>query len=110
MDKIVDFIVSHWSYISFAILFVIEIIIFVIKKKPVQVYDTMKQVIVCMLPGLIKLVESEFPSGGHGSEKKELVLKHVEDLFKENDFTFTSSYRSFTEKMIEDILSTPSKK
>lgn len=110
MKEIFDFIVKYWKYISVLLILIVEIIIFVIKKKPVKVIDSVKGFISAALPGLIELAESQFPAGGHGQEKFELVFNLLKELLQENGYEMTSTLNEFTCKQIENILSTPQKK
>ena len=52
-QKIVDFIVNNWSYISVGLVVIVNVLIILIKKRPVVLTDSLKQSILQLLPGII---------------------------------------------------------
>lgn len=109
VQKIIDFIISNWSYISVALVVIANMVIFLIKKKPIKVVDSLKEMILQLLPGFIAGAE-EIIGSKHGSQKMDMVIEAVESWFVKNGFEFTPYYRDFVKKCAENILSTPQKK
>lgn len=109
MKQFFDFIVQYWQYFSVGIVLLLNILLFILKKKPVLVQDSLKQVLLTLLPGFIAGAEKAIGAGS-GETKLALVLNAVDEWLRNNGFTFTPELRSFIHQSIENILSTPQKK
>ena len=98
---------ENWKLVAFGLCLCIELVLFLIKKKPIKVVDTIYQQIYKLVICCIKVVERP----GNGSQKKTAVLSMVQEWLAEKhpevDFQI---YLDFASKLIEDILSTPQKK
>lgn len=109
MKEVLDFIVQYWQYISVGVVLIINILIFIIKKRPVMVQESLKQVLLSLLPGFIAGAE-EAIGHGNGSTKLALVLNACDDWLQNNGFSLTPELKKFIGLSIENILSTPQKK
>ena len=103
--NIVDFFREYWSYISFGLVVLFEIILLVVKRFKVDVKlpsNSYSSVI-----ELIKQAEQIY-GAGHGKEK----LNYVVELYlKKNEIKyFDNEVRYFISNLVESILSTPEKK
>lgn len=113
MQSVLDFLSTYWTYISAGIIILIEVLIVILKKRPITLdvfLDAVRQC-VCNLPKMISYVEGP----GHGDEKKEQVilygLAYVSDLLHRDLTVSESKYVEATiSEQIEKILSTPQKK
>lgn len=106
---ILDFIKTYWREILEFVVILISIVICCIKKKPVKVVDTIKEVIVRVLPAFIIKAEA---SDKKGADKLLLVLDLVKGFLKEMSYgdDVISQYLPFAKEQVELILSTPQKK
>lgn len=104
-----DFLFNYWREILEVIVILISLIICCIRKKPVKVVDTIKEIIVRVLPAFIVQAEA---SGLKGADKLELVLSLVKGFLKEMSYgdDVISQYLAFTKEQVELILTTPQKK
>lgn len=103
----VNFVVKYWKYFSIGLVIVFNLLLFILKKKPIKVVDAIKQFLLINLPEWIRLAES---TGASGYSKKQFVLDLASSFMKENGFEFTAQYQYFVKQAIEDILNTPQKK
>lgn len=104
MEKISDFLVTNWQFISAALTFLLLIIGMVIKKKPVtEIIDdsAYKDLII-----LVNQAEEKY-GAGHGAEKLDFVISSFANL--KNLDRDTWIYSSIKSK-VETILSTPAKR
>ena len=100
-----DFILNYWREILDVLAIVISIILLCIKKKPVQVVDTLKETIIRLLPYCINKAEG-CPKG----EKLAACLALLGELLSSMDLPFTETDKKFATEQVEVILSTPQKK
>ena len=103
----IDFILEHWRAIFDLVVLLIAVILFIVKKKPVKVIDSVTDFLYKLLPALINKVERP----GEGEQKKNevisLALYFLSQSFPGVD---VNQYVSLIEKIIEAYLSTPNKK
>lgn len=106
-----DFILQNWRWLLEACLVIAAFVLMLIRKKPVKIVDTIQQVILRLLPGLINQAEINF-GAGNGSAKKKFVLDLLHTLLKELGYgdEVISQYNVFASDQVEVILSTPKKK
>lgn len=107
---VIEFLKSYWREILEILAVLASIIICCIKKKPVKVVDTIKQMICTWLPGVISAAES---SGLKGEAKLEYAINFLYSVFAKDYLTrdeFDNKYLAFVKAEIEAILSTPQKK
>lgn len=109
MNQVLDFIKVYYREIIEVIAIIASVVICCIRKKPVKVVDTVKEIIVRVLPAFIVQAEA---SGKKGADKLELVLSLVKDFLKEMSYgdDVVSQYLDFTKEQVELILATPQKK
>lgn len=110
MKDFLNFIQVNWRLILEACLVIASFIILLCRKKPIKVLDTLKEVIVRVLPGLINLAESQ--DGLKGADKLKFVLDQLTLALKDlgyGDDTICQ-YLPFASDQVEIILSTPQKK
>lgn len=110
MEKIIAFFLENWKLVAFALCLCVELVIFLVRKKPVKVVDSIKEDLIPVIIGAINAAETSV-GDGHGDVKKDLVIKAVESFVNEKypevDF---KAYKEFVSLMLEIILSTPQKK
>ena len=106
---ILDFIKNYYREIIEVVAILASIVICCIKKKPIKVVDTLKELILSALPGFIVYAEH---TDKKGEDKKKLVVDLVLNFLRVKgygDDTLTP-YLPFIEDQIESILVTPQKK
>lgn len=108
----INFLSVYWRDILSALAIVVSIVLLVIKKKPVKVVDTIKEVICRLLPGLILDAERIYQVSGLGEAKAQYVLDLLVKVLKEFGYgdDVISQYLPFMADQLEAILSTPQKK
>ena len=106
---ILEFLNSYWREILEVVVLLTTIILWIIRKKPVKVVDTLKEVIVRVLPALINSAEL---SGLSGPDKLSLVVNNLAIVLKDLGYgdDLISQYLPFAKEQVELILSTPQKK
>lgn len=107
---IIDFVRNYWKEILDVLILVISLVFFILRKKPVKVSDTLKQLISSWLPGVINAAEK---TDLKGSLKLDYAVNMVYDIFCSDYITreeFDQRYLPFVKSQIEAILSTPKKK
>lgn len=109
-NSILKIINNYWREILEVIAVLISIVICCIRKKPVKVIDSLKGVILRILPAVIIVAEQ---SGKKGADKLELALTLVKDFLK-NEMDcgddVISAHLPFIKEQVEAILETPQKK
>lgn len=108
MQKVLDFIIQNWRLIVEIVFVLVALVLFICKKKPVKVLDTVKECISRLLPYVIKEAEK---TDLKGEDKMVFALQTLYALLK--DFGYEevyNNYRDFAREQIELILSTPQKK
>lgn len=105
----IDFVKNYWFLILPGIEIICTIFVLVLRKKPVKVVDTLKEVIVRVLPSLICAAEK---TGLKGSDKLHLLLDELAKVLKELNYgdDVIAQYLPFATEQVELILSTPQKK
>lgn len=111
MEKIILFIVENWRLLVECASVILALVLFILRKRPVKVFDSVKDTIWSILPSLINEAEKVFPESGKGVEKGQFVVgavwKYLHDTYAIDDFDF---YTDFIKSAVEYILSTPQKK
>lgn len=100
-----DFFIQNWRIILEAALVITSAVLFIVRKKPVQVIDTLKETIIRLLPYCIQKAESS-PKG----QKLSVCLKLLKSVLASMDIELTESYEKFASEQVEIILATPQKK
>ena len=106
----IDFLRNNWKLILEAVVFVASVILFIVRKKPVKVVDTIKQMITQWLPGVVVAAEN---TNLKGENKMKYAVDLLYTLFASDYLTrdeFDNKYLAFIHSQIEAILSTPQKK
>ena len=105
MQDLFNFICLHWESILSILMFVVSVVIFIIKKKPVRSIDSFIQ---CLVNMNVRIAEK---SDLKGAEKLNycvnLVCEALKNVYPDLD---TSKYIPFIKYCIEDVLDTPQKK
>ena len=102
---VLDFIKVYWKELLELVCLVLSIVICCIKKKPVQVVDTLKETIIRLLPYCINSSENA-PKG----EKLNDCINLLSDVLKNMGLELNEDYKKFAIEQVEIILSTPQKK
>ena len=107
---VINFIKENWKLILEVLLLLVSVIMFLVRKKPVKVVDTLKETIVRILPALIVLAEKQ--DGLKGSDKLKFVLDELKKVLTDLGYgdEILSQYLPFAAEQVEVILSTPQKK
>lgn len=108
MSGVINFLIQNWRLIVEIICAIIALVLFICRKKPVKVLDTVKECISRLLPYVIKEAEK---TDLKGEDKMVFALQTLYALLK--DFGYEevyNNYRDFAREQIELILSTPQKK
>lgn len=105
-----NFIKENWQLILEVAVLVVSVVMFLVRKKPVKVVDSLKEVIVRILPALIVMAENQ--DGLKGSDKLKFVLDELKKVLTELGYSgdVLSQYLPFAAEQVEVILSTPQKK
>ncbi len=118
MQEISKFLVDNWKLILEVILLIFLVVLFIVKKKPLKVVDSVKTFVIHALPTFIKQAEDykdvfEPSRKLSGEEKMQMVLHDCYSLMVDElgipkeDLCL---YTSWLHDAIEDILTTPQKK
>lgn len=107
MQEVFDFAVKNWQFVLSFLALCLSLIFSVIRKRPLEVYDTIATIVLKNLPKLINLAET---TSLKGHDKVIYVMDLLKQLFIMNGINFNENYQQLAEKAIEDILSTPQKK
>lgn len=118
MFNVIDFIKNYWFLILPGVEILCTLLILLIRKKPVKVVDTLKEVIVRVLPALIvsaenyKVVLDGVEHSLSGKDKLSFVLRELAKVLKELNYgdDVIAQYLPFATEQVELILSTPQKK
>lgn len=107
-----DFLIQYWREILYVFCALLSLVLFIVKKKPVKVIDTIKETIVRLLPYCIN--EAEKLQGAPGADKKAFALsilwKLLSDFVKLSGDELKEIYSDFAAEQVEVILTTPQKK
>lgn len=106
----IDFLREYWRELLSGAALIVTIVLYIVRKKPVKVVDTLKEIIVRVLPALINLAEMQ--SGLTGEDKLNFVLNELTKALLEDGYgdEVIQSYLPFAKEQVELILSTPTKK
>lgn len=106
---IIEFFRNYWREILEIGTICISILICCLKKRPVKVVDTIKELILKVLPAYVISAES---SGLKGADKLELVLNYLHEFLREMGYgdDIISQYLPYAKQQVELILTTPHKK
>lgn len=106
---ILDFIKTYWFIILPGVEVLCTLIIVLLRKKPVKVVDTLKEVIVRVLPSLINMAEA---TGLKGSDKLKWLMDELVKVLKDLNYgdDVIGQYLPFATEQVELILSTPKRK
>lgn len=109
METVLIFIRQYWRELLEVLALLLSIVICCVRKKPVKVVDTIKEVIIRVLPAFIIKAEA---SDKKGADKLYYVLDLVKGFLKEMSYgdDVVSQYLPFAQEQVELILSTPQKK
>ena len=111
MEEIISFIVSHWRLIAECCCAICALVLFIVKKKPVDVVDGLYSALVKAIPGFIVFAEQEV-GAGKGDVKLQVVINlataFINKLYP--GLKDLSPYIEFVKNQVEVILSTPQKK
>lgn len=105
MEKIIDFLIDNWKTVVEIVVLLTTIILWIIRKRPVQVVDTLKGTILRLLPYCISQAENQ-PKG----EKLSFCLSLLASTLAELGIELNDDYKAFATEQVEIILSTPQKK
>lgn len=110
MSEFLEFYQTFKTEIFAVLSFIVFVIYCFIKKKPYLILDTIKELIVRVLPVLINQAENAGLSSGE--DKLKYVLSELSSLLKEQGFSeaLVSQYLPFAQEQVELILTTPQKK
>lgn len=105
----INFLTEYWRLILEAALIICSVVIFVLRKKPVKVIDTIKEIILRALPAIICLAEKEATKG---SDKMIFVCAFFKKMFADLGYgdDIYNQYEPFIIDQAEAILTTPQKK
>ena len=109
MNQVIEFIVANWQLLAMAVILVLEIVVFFLKKKPqVNLDDHIKSLIDEFLPGFILLAEQ---TGAKGSEKLAFVVSSLLGKIKKQVSSKDEDFwKDYIISKVEAVLATPQKK
>ena len=104
------FLIENWRLLLECALVLVSSVLFIVRKKPVKVVDTLKEVIVRILPALINA--AELKDGIKGKDKLAYVLAQLKEVLRSMNYgdDIVDQYLPFATEQVEIILSTPQKK
>lgn len=107
---VINFIKENWRLIVEVVVLIASVVMFIVRKKPVKVVDTLKEIIVRILPALINLAEIQ--DGLKGEDKALFVLQKVKEALLDLGYgdDVVNQYLPFASEQLEIILTTPQKK
>lgn len=110
MERILKFVVNHWELVSSLLILIVTGVIQLFKKKPVTVVDSLKAVIMKIIP--LAISATEINCVKKGSEKLDHCLDIVYGAVKDEITLseFNKNYKKFVVDQIEMVLATPQKK
>lgn len=114
MEKILEFLASHYKLIVLCIVVIFEVVLICLnRRKPVKVVDAITTTIQDVLPSLILVAEQSFRGQQQGANKLMMVLELVHNYLR-SKYGFSTEqvleYDDYIKNKIEAILSTPQKK
>ena len=102
---ILEFLQNNWKTIVELVVLLTTIILWIIRKKPVKVVDTLKEVVLRLLPYAITVAES-----AEKGAKLDVCIGLLEEAMKDLGYELTPELERFAIEQVEIILSTPQKK
>ena len=109
MKMLIVFLQENWRLLLEASLVLVSTILFIVRKRPVKVVDTLKEIIVRVLPSLICAAER---TDLKGSDKMKWLLDELAKVLRELNYgdDVIAQYLPFAMDQVELILSCPQKK
>lgn len=110
MKEIMDFLLVYWKELFYAFCALLSLVCVIFSKRKVKVFDSPFEVVVQKVPSLINKAEQLFSSG---IDKKRFVVNSCITLLSDithKSFESVSVYSEKFSRIVEDILSTPTKK
>lgn len=109
MSYLINFIKDYWYFIVPCIEIILTVLLIILRKKPVKVVDTLKEIIVRVLPSLIIGAER---TGLKGSDKMKWLIDELTKILRELNYgdDVIAQYLPFVMDQVELILCTPQKK
>lgn len=106
----IDFLSQYWKQLLEVFALVLSVVFMLIRKKPVKVVDTLREVIVRVLPALIN--QAELQPGIKGEDKLAYVIAALTSILHDLNYgdEVIDQYLPFAKEQVELILSTPQKK
>lgn len=95
----------YWREILAVLTAIISIVVFIVRKRPVRVVDTLNEIICRLLPYCISIAERA-PKG----EKLDVCISALVQLLAEMDYELDEDHKKFAIEQVEAILCTPQKK
>ena len=102
-----EWIVQNWKLVIEIILVITSLVLCCVRKKPVKVVDTLREVVIRLLPAAINKAEE---TSLKGDAKAKFALACVEATLKELGYEMTDELNDYARLYLEAILSTPQKK
>lgn len=108
---VINFIKDYWREILSVVALLTTTILWIVRKRPVKVLDTIKEFICRVIPTLIREAETFFPVGD-GKKKLDFVRKKTVELIEESfpGYKIDTEMVKFIVDQVENILATPIKK
>lgn len=103
------FLIQYWRELLYVLCALVSLVLFIVKKKPVNVVDSITERILLLAPSFIAKAEEVYGSG-HGSEKLLFVIDLFKLSFEEDGLKIGDKTVKFITSYVEAILSTPQKK
>lgn len=103
----INFINENWKLLLEALILIASVVVFIVRKKPVKVIDTVKETVIRLLPYAITQAEA---SDKKGDDKKQFALDILSNLLREIALELTPELRDFAGEQLEILLSLPQKK
>jgi hypothetical protein len=111
MEKVITFIVDHWRLIADVCAALFCLVMFLLRKRPIDVVDGLYSSLNKVVPGFITYAESKY-GAGKGTEKLDcvvdLAVAYINKLYP--GLSDLSDYIEYVKNQVEVILSTPQKK
>lgn len=108
----IEFLKTYWKLIVALILIALDVVLLVLKKRPLKVVNAVTSTISDILPSLINEAEAKYGQG-NGDLKLELVI-HLCKQYLISCLGLTleeaNTYTGLIKTAVENILSTPQKK
>lgn len=104
-----DFILENWRLFLEAAICICSFVFCLVRKKPVKIVDSIQQLILRLLPGLINAAEMTTLKG---EDKLKFVIERLVLVLKDFDYgdEVINQYLPFAKDQVEVILSTPTKR